>query len=543
MRKGNKILLSVLALFGMVFMMNQVHAEEKPYWQTYFENLNGGDLPAVTLCTGTQGGVHEWTDLNLRYLLVYGGCGSVPDPYKFSASYYTASPVFVNVENVTVKSSDESIMTGEARAYDFSKEKAAFNQYIEYYNKATLEEIKQYSYDENIEELTEKSTWWKYNGYDHEITWWEAYGFDAEPTNAVEVVTHAKDVGNATLTVSAKDKEDIQINWTMSIVEDIDIDGITQLIKNLDRYKDNMPGGTTSEYDPITNKYVEHSYTFSTDMNEDDDLSELINALKGKDITVYFKGYSSIGKTSYYLNGKDITSTVSEGFTYDNTISAEKSVVQDKLDGILDTKDAVSIYIDFTYHGNLPAPYTLSVDMWDYIYYPFYQQYYEESQCAQYEYKENATPDEYEKWQNSEEGKKWSACDSDAREKAHQSTTSYFQNAEFTLLYYNPETDEMEVVTENLVVNENGKLELTFDHFSSYVLVDSEHYSIQKRPVVTKPEVNENQNNAQATTKPEVDKAPNNAQTSSINIILYSILALISLLGITYLTLSKKKEA
>ena len=43
-------------------------------------------------------------------------------------------------------------------------------------------------------------------------------------------------------------------------------------------------------------------------------------------------------------------------------------------------------------------------------------------------------------------------------------------------------------------------------------------------------------------TTENVNKAPNNAQTSSIDIVLYSILALGSLVGITYILVSKKKK-
>ena len=44
------------------------------------------------------------------------------------------------------------------------------------------------------------------------------------------------------------------------------------------------------------------------------------------------------------------------------------------------------------------------------------------------------------------------------------------------------------------------------------------------------------------TTTENVNKAPNNAQTSSIDVVLYSILALGSLVGITYILVSKKKK-
>lgn len=66
----------------------------------------------------------------------------------------------------------------------------------------------------------------------------------------------------------------------------------------------------------------------------------------------------------------------------------------------------------------------------------------------------------------------------------------------------------------------DGKAEITVSEFSPFMIALSN-------------------NN---TTTENVNNAPNNAQTSSIDIVLYSILALGSLVGITYILISKKKK-
>ena len=65
----------------------------------------------------------------------------------------------------------------------------------------------------------------------------------------------------------------------------------------------------------------------------------------------------------------------------------------------------------------------------------------------------------------------------------------------------------------------DGKAEITVSEFSPFMLALTEN-----------------------TTTENVNKAPNNAQTSSIDVVLYSILALGSLVGITYILVSKKKK-
>ena len=67
----------------------------------------------------------------------------------------------------------------------------------------------------------------------------------------------------------------------------------------------------------------------------------------------------------------------------------------------------------------------------------------------------------------------------------------------------------------------DGKAEITVSEFSPFMIALSD---------------------SSTPTTENVNKAPNNAQTSSIDIVLYSILALGSLVGITYILVSKKKK-
>lgn len=470
-----------------MFGSTNVNAESNSYWKEYFEKNYGNGLSQY------GGFVSSWEDINMSFSLVnVGGMGDMPDPLLFYPEYYTNNIIFNDVENVTVKSSDETIMTGGVKSYDFSKEKESFNNYVKWYNELTLDEFKQYlidyGHEDWAESFKEKPIWWMYNGWESEPTWWAMYGFESEPTNAVEVVTHAKDLGNATLTVSAKDKEDIKINWAMEIVDGIEPEGVVQILNNLDRYKDIMPGTKADNWIWVFAGEAQE-YDFSVP-GSSEDLSNLINTLKGKDITVLFYNYSGIGDTSYVLNGKDITNTVSEGFTYDSNISMDTSINKDKIDSLVELKDA--IYIDFTYHGILPAPYKLKVNVENYI----VDSFFEQLGCEQYDWASES----------------YNTCWNNAWDKSYE----YFENTTFDLLYYNSETEKMEVVKQGLKA-ENGVITLEFDHFSSYVLVASSNYTI-------------------------TNKASNNAQTSSMNIALYGGIALVSLVGIAYLLIKKNKK-
>lgn len=98
-----------------------------------------------------------------------------------------------------------------------------------------------------------------------------------------------------------------------------------------------------------------------------------------------------------------------------------------------------------------------------------------------------------------------------------------YKNGDYvTLYYYNEETKTLEEAVANIEVKD-GYVEFGLEHCSEYVL-----------NISAKPEVVETQ---------EVNKAPNNAQTSSMNVIFYGGLSIVSLLGLTYLLVSKKKQA
>ncbi|MCI9433908.1 MAG: hypothetical protein HFI86_01350 [Bacilli bacterium] len=487
-----KKVVSIMAVIATFFMFGNknVNALEKTYWEKFFEErYSDGIGYGEGGCSSSTNGLHNWGDVNRTFHLEYGGCGDATVYLEFQPVYYTDNVIFNDVENVTVKSSDETIITGEVKAYDFSKEKEAFNNYIKWYNELTFDEFKGHLINAGHEDwaasFKEKPIWWLYNGYESEPTWWTMYGFMSEPTKAVEVITYAKDLGNATLTVSAKDKEDIHINWTMDI-EYIEPDGIVQILNNLERYKDIIK---EREY-YVSDKKENYTFMVASDNN----LSSLINTLKGKDIKLLFNNYSEIGETNYILNGQDITNTVSEGFTYESKISMETSINKDKINSLTELKDA--IYIDFTYHGILPTTYKLNVNVEEYIVGSFVEQL----GCEQYSW--DTDPENYTK------------CWSDVWNKAHE----YFENTTFDLLYYNPETEKMEVVTKGLKAKD-GFVVLEFDHFSSYVLVANGNYTITNKP-----------------------KAPNNAQTSSMNVYLYIGVALVSLVGISYLLIKKSKK-
>ncbi len=477
------------------------------YWSDYFNEKN--PISTMSSCGYGGGGPTTWESHSNAYTIMVGGCGDFTDPFTFNKTWYTDNELYFGVTGVTVKSSNDSIVTAEVKDYDFSKEENAFNEYVKWYNGLSLDEFNKIYLDyynnndgdEKVEPFETKPTWWEYNNqlddYNEDYktepkTWWEAYHLDQKPTNAVEIYTYAHDLGKAKITLNATDKDPINIDWTIS-VRDFDpwpltgdfknkAQGFVELLNNFDKYKDIIPEKGTNDWD---------NYNFSYYVEENEDLSGVINALKGKDITLYFRGYGAIGEESYYLNGLDIKNTVDKGFTYEHKISMETSINKEKIEELVDLKDA--IYIDFTYHGSLPTNYKLNVNIEDYLYSQFMNKY----SCDKYDY-------------NSAE---YNAC----TDKAIKELQDYLKNTEFTLLYFNPETNQMEVVKDKLKPDEHGNITLEFEHFSSYVLAAG--YEM-KTPVNT--------------------TQTNNAQTSSINVIFYTILALGSLSGGIYLGFKKK---
>lgn len=486
-----------ILLLATVFLLGSTKVNAQSYIEEY---LSQGPLVDYSV---ERDGVRVWGNKSAEFNLYRSApVGGGDIQFRFG----TKNMVFVDVTNVQVVSYDDKIIKNvEIKPYDFSEEIKEYNDFIEWYQTATIDEINdKFGNDKTIEE---KPTWWEFRDYDSEPTWWEAYGLKTEPTNAVEVLVYAKDFGNSSITLSADGKDNITINWRMTI----DDYGwfakkqpnksklVSEILNNLDKYKNMIE--TYYEYSDDGSKGTSYNLYYYIDENED--LSEMINALKGKDITIRF---TSGGDTYYYLNGKDITGTVGTGFTYHYNISMETSINKDKIDKLMKYENA--IFIDFKYHGSLPAPFKLNVDMNDYIFNQYSDMYMEQFSCRKYNTETN--------WEE------YSACRDKAYDKAEEMTKEYLNNTEFTLLYYNQDTNEMEIVKEQLKANDNGIFELDFDHFSSYVLVANNDYQLR--------------------TITEEDKKGNNAQTGTLNVALYSILTIGSIGGIGYL-LKKRKES
>lgn len=500
-----KKIITYLGIFATLLFLGSANVYADGYWEEYFKDR------ALSRTYGAA----KWENMQMEYSIEHeeGGMGSWDPHEPFYNTPYNQNILFENVSNVSAVSSNTNILDVEVKPYDYAKEKQNWEKYVEDFNKATFEEfLKNYEYcqDENgnfskdseycKSTYTSKPTWWEYtneygfSNYKSEPkTWWEAYGYSSEPTG-VEVVTKAKDLGKSSITVSATGKQDIKIDWTISARDFGEMGssaaGLTQILNHLDKYQEVMPD---SPHDCI---YGYGKYNFSVRSSKED-ISEVINALKGKDLTVLFIQDTSVGTSTYYLNGKDIKNTVEQGFTYEHQISMKTSINKDKIANLMELNDA--LYIDFTYHGNLPTNYELNVNIEQYIRNLYWEKLDEKYQCSQYDYKKE--PDKY------------NACWTAQEKEVNEKVKDYLQNKTLTLLYLNPETNQMEVVAENLKATD-GNVKLTFTHFSTYVLVPSDGYH----------------------------KKNNNAQTGTLNVVLYSGLAVVSLLGIGYLIISKKKE-
>lgn len=439
------------------------------YWSDYFNELQNLDWQNVAHdFIPWEETDKEW---NSTYIIQWGA--NNPASYGFfPALPQTENQVYYNVKNVTAKSSNENVITVTTKEYDFSKEKAYFENWVKWYNDLTLEELKQYitndfknmdmleyyqeelkgKYGEDIL-VTKKPEWWNFDYDEDPQTWWKAYGFESEPESGVEVIYKGHDLGKAKVTLSAEGKGTITFNWTLKAI-DLGSDykeGLIELLNNQEHYKDVFPkAGEAYNWDDCNFSYV---------IEENDDLSDIINALKGKDITINFIKYNNGIESFYKLNGKDIKNEVDKGFTYDHKISMENSVNKDKIDELLDADN--KIYLDFTYHGSLPAPFNVQISIYDYIREQFVNKY-----CGQY----HKPSKEYTSCYEGENGK-----------KALEEYAKYIENATFTLLYYNPDTGKMEVIEQDLKPNEDGILNITFDHFSSYVIVKTGDYKIKEK--------------------------------------------------------------
>lgn len=478
MKKKIGIIL-VMAAMLLTGSMTTAKAQDSSssYWGKYLGTINFGQYSELSFA-----GIQKWEDANHTFY-VGGGYGSGYGTLYFSPRY-TDNLIFSDVTNVTAKSSNNEVLTVEVKPYDFSYEKKHLQEFIDKYNKLSFEEFKEIAKNEDGEDVSKYQTkpqWWEYAGKNSEPTWWEAYGLSKEPQNAVILDIKAKNLPqDVYITLSADGKQDIKINWSTNILKfgnDMygnKSEGLVYILNNFDKYKSTI--------------YHDGKYSVDYVIEDSEDLSGIINALKGKDVTVKFKKYDGLFG-EYSLNGKDIKTTVGKGFTYDYKVSMNTSINKDKISSLVDLNNA--LFIDFTYHGVLPAKYTLKLSAKDYVQNEFVKQL----KCSERG--------------DAEIG----SCYNEASKKADE----YLKANKFTLLYYNPDTNKMEVVKENLTPNADGKFELEFDHFSSYVLVGSDNYKI-------------------------TNNASNNAQTSSISLILYSILTIGSLAGIVYLVVSRKKK-
>lgn len=553
---------------------------QNDYWENLFQKepltpsyyFNGGCSMGPNGATG----IVNWQNYSQKYIIeeLIGGCGDTSlnyDHLNFSDDSYTKNLVF-NAKNMRVTNIDEKILSVELKPYEYKKEKEHYEKFVKWFEGLSLEEFYKAGYPkeycENLEsddkdwcengfpklkeKFKTKPTWWEFynQGFQESIdyisssnyyspeekekkikelqnnmylsepnTWWKAYHFESEPTG-VEVITHAKDLGKGSYTLSAEGKENITIDWTIQAVDfnkngygigikelvHPNAEGLAEILKDTEKYKNIIP-----EKSKHYHNEKEIEYNFSYQLSDKDDLSEMINNLKGKDLTVYFYKDQNGLSSDYLLNGKEIISTVNKGFTYDHNISMETSINKDKIDELVELQNA--IYIDFAYHGSLPAPYKMNINIYNYIYGTFFDKMYEEEYtCGEYNVSWNGTGKEYEAWQS---------CENAFYEKLNDAVTAYLENTKFTLLYYNPETEKMEVIKENLKLDKadyDGQLEIELDHFSTYVIVGNDDYQITNNP----------------------KNKTNNAQTSNINVTAYSFLAIGSFIGISYYIIKKK---
>ncbi len=497
MKKVKYLIFAVVSVF--LFGSTTVNAEES-YWKSYFNEL--GSIPAANFDCGLNcgvGGSHKWVDHSYKFAIsdrAGGGLGAIPDELAFSPAWYTENELYFDMSssNVTSTSDNSKVLEAKVTDYTFSKEEEKFNKYVSWFEGLSLEEFNELKGGEPVKV---KPTWWEYtnksrieeNKYKSEPqNWWEAYGYQEKPT-AIEVSYQVHDFGKAKITLNSTSKGKIEVDWIIGVRDFIPFpvvvqkqlknksQGLVEVLNNLSKYKG---------YYPERNE--QQKYNFSYEIEKNEDLSAIINTLKGKDITVKFYSNSNGIYGEYYLNGNDIKTTVGKGFTYDYNISMTDSVNKDKIESLVDLENA--LFIDFAYHGSLPAKFNLSVNIDSFL----RSKFVEQGICKS--------------------GEAYS-------DFCNNKVTEFLDGNNFTLLYYNPDTNKMEVIKENLKPNDQGVFDLEFDHFSSYVLVRSDNYKAVSMS-----------NNQES----------NNAQTSSINILLYSILSICSLGGIIYILIKKKKN-
>lgn len=383
----------VSLLVGLLILPLSVGAKSN-YWQDYFTN----EEPTLKL-NGTCDGVtkdNTWGNKSKGLNLYMRPICHEVNQDNFNKELISENLVLTDTENLTAKVSNENVIKVEIKDYDFSEEKKYFEEYKSSYEEKPLDENK---------------TWWEYNGFTSEPeTWYEAYGYQSEPQNAHEVILHGIDLGKTKITLSATGKEDMTIDYY--IKNDVfyinNKEGLLDVLEDFESYKDVFP--LNEAYEGV---FAEHNMVYEAE--DDEDLSDIINALKGKDISIHFTFYKNDEYAGYYgLNGKDILEDVDKGFTYYYETSLENSVKKEEIKKLLEAPSA--LYLDFTYHGKLPAPYKTTVSVSELV-----QNYFIKKNNCQ----EN---------------------DDECLKTAYDSTNEYLENGLFTLLYYNEEENKMEVV-------------------------------------------------------------------------------------------------
>ena len=435
MKKIIRILIAVLVLIPLT-------ASAK---EGYFENVLK-ELGTLDYYTGSfkREGFSNWDtirNLPTRALNLGQMLNASSSKYKFDKIFKSKALLFNDINNIKATSSNDKIISVNVNDYDFAEEKKYFEEYPKLYESYTLEEINSELADTN--KYSAKPTWWAYNGFTSEPkTWYEAYGLTEEPTNAVEVETVAHDLGVAVIKITADDKDPISITWSVyqDIFYDNDEEALIEFLNNSDKYKDIIKGN--QDY------YTKNIYDIMYQTEEKSDISKIVNALKGKDITINFDYYNDAGYTSsYFLNGKDITTDAKEGLTYYYEATLYNSENKDAIDKLLGS-DNLKIYIDFAYHGELPAKYRTGIDVYSYA----INTLVKKAGCTEE--------------------------DSGCYQNAYEESQGYLENEEFVLLYYNKEKNQMEVIKDGLKADsEFSLLYIDLDHFSTYVLMSSSQYN------------------------------------------------------------------
>ena len=439
----------VSALIAVMTLIPLAANAQSSYYDNYFKEL--GEMEYFTNCAYHPFMSEYSASVRKEWDLAYSQSCETPS-YTFDSSTKSFNMVFADMEDLKVTSSNEDVITFEIKDYDPSAEEKYFEEYPKLYESYTLEQI-----NSGYKKYTEKPTWWEYSGFTTEPkTWWEAYGLKSEPTSLKEVIIVPHSFGKTTATFSLGDKklgtEEMVIRQYL-----FDKDSKQRLAEYINSLDDK---NYTDLLFDINDYTTEEKYQLEYEISDDEDISDIIKAMKGKDISVNFKGYTNDGyDINYVINGKDITGEIKEGLNYYADISLEESEYKKEIDGLLGDKNL--IYIDFAYHGELPSKYETSIPVRNYV-----------NNLLGYD-----CINDYEK------------CSTEDYEKK---VKDFYESETFTLLYYNPETKQMEKILDNLKVTENGYVNISLDHFSSYVLIRTSDYEPAAIDELTNPATKDN---------------------------------------------------